>query len=68
MDSSIANLLSVPQLEADGFTIDYNTNRDWVVTTPEGEEIVFKKDTGKCKVFTFIVMDSQESLELLQYV
>ena len=68
MDSSIANLLSVPQLEADGFTIDYTTNRDWVVTTPEGEEIMLKKDTGKCKRSIFIEMDSQEVLALLQSV
>ena len=30
----IANLLSIPQLEEDGYIVDYNTNRDWVVTTP----------------------------------
>ena len=41
-ESGIANLLSVPQLEADGFTINYNTERNWVVTTPEGEEIVHR--------------------------
>ena len=29
----IANLLSIPQLEEDGYTVDYNTKRDWVVTT-----------------------------------
>eukprot|EP00957_Ditylum_brightwellii_P025141 1902851-Ditylum_brightwellii.AAC.1 len=28
----IANLLSIPQLEKDGYTIDYNTKRNWVVT------------------------------------
>ena len=37
VDSGIENLLSVTHLEADGFTIDYKTKRDWVVTTPEGE-------------------------------
>ena len=30
----IENLLSIPQLEKYGYVIDYNTNRDWVVTTP----------------------------------
>ena len=29
--SGIANLLSIPQLEEDGYVIDYNTHRDWVV-------------------------------------
>ena len=40
----IANLMSGPQLEKDCFTVDYNTKRDWVATTPTGETIVFKKD------------------------
>ena len=68
VESLITNLLSVPHLKANGFTIDYNTKRDWVVTTPEGEEIMFKKDTGKCERFIFIDMDSQEVLALLQSV
>eukprot|EP00957_Ditylum_brightwellii_P022656 1708533-Ditylum_brightwellii.AAC.1 len=33
----IANLLSILQLEKDGYTIDYNTKRNWVVTTPSGK-------------------------------
>ena len=52
----IVNLLSVPQLEKDGFVIDYNTNRDWVVTTPTGEKILFKKDTGLCEGMPYIDM------------
>ena len=58
-------LLREPQIEADGFTIDYKTKRDWVVTTTGGEEIMFKKYTGKCKGFN---MGYQEPLELLQSV
>ena len=68
VESGIENLLIVPQIEAYGFTIDYNNKLDWVVTTPEGEEIVFKKDTGKCKGFTFIEMDTHEALALLKSV
>ena len=68
VESGIENFLSVPQLEADGFTINYHTKRNWVVTTPEGEEIALKKDTGECKGFTFIEMDSQEALPLFQSV
>ena len=34
---SIVNILSIPQLEKDGYTINYNTKRDWVVTTPSCE-------------------------------
>ena len=44
----IANLLSIPQLERDGYEVDYNTKRDWVVIAPTGKRIVFKRDTGLC--------------------
>ena len=44
----IANLLSIPQLEKDGYTINYNTKRNWVVTTPSGKCLLFKADTGIC--------------------
>ena len=59
VESGITNLFGVLQLEADGFTIENNTKRDWVVTTPEIEEILFKKYTGKCKGFSFIKMGSK---------
>eukprot|EP00957_Ditylum_brightwellii_P042554 3222072-Ditylum_brightwellii.AAC.1 len=36
-EKGIANLLSIPQLEKDGYTINYNTKRNWVVTTPSGK-------------------------------
>ena len=52
--NGIANLLSIPQLERDGYTVDYNTKRNWVVTTPEGKEIVFKRDTGLCDRMPYI--------------
>ena len=67
VESGIANILRVPELKTDGFTISYNSKRDWVVSIPEGEKIVFKKDTGNCKGSTFIEMGSQEALEILQY-
>ena len=47
-EKGIANLLSIPQLEKDGYTIDYNTKRNWVVTTPLGKCLLFKSDTGLC--------------------
>ena len=46
--NGIANLLSIPQLEEDDYVIDYNTKRDWLVTTPQGDVIRFKRDTGLC--------------------
>jgi hypothetical protein len=65
----IANLLSVPQLERDGFSIDYNTKRNWVLTTPEGQEIVFKRDTGVAEGMPYIDMREQHfGVAMLQTV
>ena len=55
----IPNLLSILQLEEDGYVVDYNTNRDWVVTTPQGEKIKFKRDTGLCNHMPYIDMKEQ---------
>ena len=52
--NSIANLLSIPQLEEDGYVINYSTKRDWVVTTPQGDEIHFKHNTGLCNCMPYI--------------
>ena len=41
----IVDLLSIPQLEEDGFRILYDTLKEWVLHTPPGERIVFE-DTG----------------------
>ena len=50
----MANLLSIPCLEADGYKILYDTKKEWVVTTPEGTRIKFKQDTGLCKGMPYI--------------
>jgi len=39
--NGIANLLSLTQLEVDGFTVSYHTGGYWIVTTPQGKEITF---------------------------
>ena len=41
-ESGIANLLSIPQLEADGFRVTCDTDTNWVVYTPQGHKIVFQ--------------------------
>ncbi len=41
MRNGIANLLSLPQLEADGFAVSYHTGGNWIITTPHGKEITF---------------------------
>ena len=50
----IANLISIPMLEVDGYKVSMTTNKDWIVRTPSGEEIVFKQDSGVCKGMPYI--------------
>ena len=52
--NGITNLLLIPQLVQDGYIIDYNTARNWVVMTPEGKEVVFQQDTGLCHCMPYI--------------
>ena len=67
--NGIANLLSIPQLEQDGFVIDYNTKRNWTVKTPQGKEIVFRKDTGMCEGMMYVDMhEHQEGVAMLETV
>ena len=67
--NGIAKLLSIPHLEQDGFVIDYNKKRDWTVITPQGKEIVFRKDTGLCEGMPYIDMrEHQEGVVMLETV
>ena len=45
----IANLLSIPMLEAAVYIVSSHTKKDWVVFAPKGKKIVFKRDTGITK-------------------
>ena len=68
-EKGIANLLSIPQLEKDGYTIDYNTKRDWFVTTPTGKCLLFKSDTGMCAGMPYLdIRENHEALVLIQTV
>jgi len=63
----IANLLSIPQLKEDGFKVRYDTNG--IVTSPSGEDIVFKRDTGLCNRMPYNDMhENHAGLALLQTV
>ena len=43
-ERGIANLLSIPMLENAMYIVSTHTKGDWVVTTPKGKKIVFKRD------------------------
>ena len=68
-ETGIADLLSIPQLEKDGYTIDYNTKQDWVVTTPSGKCLLFITDTGLCAGMPYLdIRENHEALVLIQTV
>ena len=49
-----SDLLSIPQLEADGFRVTCDTDTNWSVYTPQGHKIVFQRDTGMCNRMPYI--------------
>jgi hypothetical protein len=67
--NSIVNLLSLPQLEADRFTVSYHTRGNWIVTTPHGKEITFHQEVnGVCRAFLYINMQSKAAMAMIQTV
>ena len=52
--NGIINLLSIPQLEKDGYFLTYMTTRGWRMYTPAGNTVVFKRDTGRCGEIPYI--------------
>jgi hypothetical protein len=67
--NGIANLLSLPQLETDGFTVSYHTGGNWIVTTPHDKEITFhQEEDGVCRGFPYINMQSKVAMAMIQTV
>ena len=65
----MANLLSVPMLEEAGYTISTHTQGDWVVTSPKGTKIVFKRDTGVCRGMPYIdLREHQKGISMIETV
>ena len=56
-EGGIANLLSIPQLEKDDFRVTSDTHREWIVYSPRGEKLIFKRDTGNLKNMPYIDVD-----------
>ena len=62
----IANLLSTPQLEDDGYRVTCDTLTNWVVHNPQGEQIMFKKDKGLYNLMPYVdVQTFQDKLALI---
>ena len=58
--NGMANFLSIPLLEEDRSHIKYARNMDWVVTTPQGVVILFKRDTGLSEGMPYIDIREQK--------
>ena len=59
----------IPQLEKDGYIIDYKSKRDWSVTTPEGKTLLFKKYVGMCKGMPYLdIRDNHYTLVMIQTI
>jgi hypothetical protein len=56
--SGIANLLSLPTLEQDGYMCSYKTNSPWIVECPDRTILKFKRDQGLCEGFPYIDMEN----------
>ncbi len=52
----IANLISVPQLESDGYILEYGSKHGWVAHGPDGFTMVFKQDVGLCNGMPYVDM------------
>ena len=48
-ERGIVKLLSIPMLKYYGYIVSNHKKGDWVVTTPKGKDIVFKRYIGVCK-------------------
>jgi hypothetical protein len=69
MHNGIANILSLPQLEEDDFTINYQTGGKWIVTTSHGEEIIFPcKANSVCRGLPYLDMRSKSTVAMVQTI
>jgi hypothetical protein len=67
--NGIANLLSLPQLEDDGFTLSYHTGGNWIITTPQGKNITFHHEPDSvCRGFPYLDMRSELAVAMVQTI
>ena len=70
--NGIANLLSVPQLEHEGFVLTYDTRTTWHIHCPDGKAIALDRELGGvCDRFFYIDMSqllNQSAVSLVNTV
>ena len=63
----IANLISILMLKPNGYLVSTHTHREWKVTTPKGDAIPFKHDTGLCIGILYIdLREQREGLVMIK--
>ena len=68
-ERGIANLLFIPILKDAGYIVSTHTKGEWVVTTPKGKKIVFKRDTGVRKGMPCINLgEHKEGISMIETV
>ena len=56
-------------LEAIGYIVLTHTHADWVVTTPEGKDMIFKRDKRVCTGMPYIdLREQKEDLVMIELV
>jgi hypothetical protein len=66
--NGIANLLSLPQLEDNSFTVSYQTSGEWIVTTPHSKEIIFYREAdGVCHDFPYLITRSTAAVASMMH-
>ena len=67
--NGIANLISIPKLEADGYVVRTDTKGEWHVVTPKQETIPFKREKGMCVGMPYIdLRDFKQGLVLIETI
>ena len=68
-ENGIANLISIPNLEAYGYVVRTDTKGEWQVVTPKGETISFKSNKGMCMGIPYIdLREFNQGLVLIETV
>ena len=68
-EQGVANLISIPMLEKDGYSVSKTTTGDWKVVTPGGDTIPFKQDKGLTVGMPYIdLREHQEGLAFIETV
>ena len=62
----IANHFSIPQVEDNGYHVACDTLTNWIVHTPQGKHIVFKRYKGLCNWMPYVYVQTlKDQLSLI---